>query len=509
MLIGIENNMAGPNPNENELLFRTLFEECPLAVLLVDCQGVIREANPWMETLSGYPSEVLIGKKYWEYGLSGNISFTEKRLQLAIKKKMPRIQFKQKLQHRNGQQLWINVRLSFTYTVHGALSHIICMLEDVTERHNTQMAIKKSEALQHAILNALPDLKFRISTDGIFLDYFAAPGEEERLFFPPEKFLGKPVKEVLPEYLYKAIMKNLQMAIEQGKAQSFEYPLLVNGAMLFFEARINAINEKEAIAVIRDISALKLAQQELERKVRELDQNNQKLKKYVNSNLQLENFAHTVSHDLREPIRTINSFAQLLQSKYYDKLDDDANTFLDFITSSASSMNALIEDLLEFSRFNTEEHRTEELSLDELLEAIGKDLSGLIAEREASIFICSDMPTINGNWTKISQLFQNLISNAIKFVPKEKTPIVQVHCVEEQNQWKFSIMDNGIGIAPEYHQQIFMLFRRLHSRHSYLGSGIGLSLCKKVVEQHGGEIWVESVPGEGATFYFTLPKKYV
>ena len=377
---------------------------------------------------------------------------------------------------------------------------------DITHRQATQKALEESEAIQKAILKALPDLKFRLSTDGVFLDYFTSQENDDALFLAPEHFLGRSVGDVMPAYLSKAIMKNLQLASEQGKVQSFEYPLSIQGAIKYFEARISAINDQEVIVVVRDITALKQTRQELERKVRELDQNNQKLQKYVDSNLQLENFAQTVSHDLREPVRTVNSFSQLLHKKYHGQLDEDADTFLHFITTSASNMNTLIEDLLEYSRFNNSEHQTEEIPVEQLLQAVTSDLNGLITEWQASINICTPLPTIRGNWTKISQLFQNLISNAIKFRKKGELPMIEIYSFDDLKKWAFAIKDNGIGINPDYQQQIFLLFRRLHSRRFYPGSGIGLSLCKRVVEQHGGTIWVESQPGEGSTFYFTIPK---
>lgn len=492
---------------ESEALFRSLFEDSPLAILLIDESGRIKKANPKFEALLGYPPEEAVGRDYMSFNEPGRAQpFRAKRLRHAICRRAPSIQFEQELRHKKGYRLWAGAMLSFNYQPDGQLSYIICTLEDITERRIARKALEESEAVQKAILNALPDLKFRIRADGVFLDYFASPGENDKLFAPPEQFLGKPVREVLPEYLHKAIMKNLQLAIETGKPQAFEYPLMVNSQLCYFEARISTVNEEEAIVVVRDITALKITQKELQDKLRELDHNNQKLKKYVDSNLQLEHFAHTVSHDLREPVRTIHSFSQLLQKKYDGQLDEDAGIFLDFITSSASSMNVLIEDLLEYSRFDFSQHETELIPLEQLLMAVSITLDKLIAERNASITICTPLPVVRGNWTKISQAFQNLLSNAIKFSRPDEAPLIEISAREKEQEWEFAIKDNGIGISPEYHEQIFLLFRRLHSKKHFPGSGIGLSLCKRVIEQHGGKIWVDSQPGKGSVFYFTLPK---
>ncbi|MCB0568842.1 MAG: PAS domain-containing protein [Phaeodactylibacter sp.] len=364
----------------------------------------------------------------------------------------------------------------------------------------------ESEAMNKAILNALPDLKFRLNLQGFFLDFFGAEEENGKLLMPADQFLGRNVAEVMPDYLSKAILKNLVAAIQNREVHSFEYPLYIGQELRYFEARISAISEEEAIAVIRDITELKHIQQELQNKLLELDRKNQKLEKYVDSNFQLENFAHTVSHDLREPVRTINSFSQLLLQKYSGQLDEDANIYLDFIASNASNMHALIEDLLEYSRFNTSEHASEIIDLEALLQTVINSLHGLIVDNQASIEARTALPMIHGNRTKISQLFQNLISNAIKFRNPGVPPLVQISVEDKHEEWLFKISDNGIGIDMEFHNQIFLLFRRLHSKKYYPGSGIGLALCKRIVEQLGGRIWVESQSGKGASFFFTLPQ---
>ena len=406
-----------------------------------------------------------------------------------------------------GKYRWLYDRGQVTHRrSDGKMQRASGITIEITRRKETEIALRESEAVNKAVLNALPDLKFRLNAEGYFLDYFATPEENTSLLLPVEEFLGKAVTDVMPDYLAKAILKNLKDAFQNREVQNFEYPLFINQEMRYFEARISAINAEEAMVVVRDITELKRTQQELQKKLQELDRKNQKLEKYVDSNLQLENFAHTVSHDLREPVRTINSFSQLLLQKYSGQLDEDANIYLDFIASSASNMHVLIEDLLEYSRFNAETHVLDIIDLEALLQSVTNALHGLIEDNQAMIEVLNELPSINGSRTKMGQLFQNLISNAIKFRKAEAPPLIQINVEDKGSQWLFSVKDNGIGIDEEYHHQIFLLFLRLHSKKHYPGSGIGLALCKRVVEQHGGRIWVESQPGYGTTFFFTLPK---
>jgi len=248
------------------------------------------------------------------------------------------------------------------------------------------------------------------------------------------------------------------------------------------------------------------SQQALAHKVDELNTKNEELKKYIDSNMQLENFAYITSHDLREPLRTISGFANLLEKKYLGKLDETADEYLGYILTSTKNMNALIEDLLIFSRVHTGEHTIEKIDLDDLLFQVVRSLDGSIKDTGAIVTYENIPETIKANRTKIKQLFQNLISNAIKFRKPDIAPQVIISAKSKGKFWEFIVQDNGIGINEEYFDKIFMIFKRLHTKDQYEGTGIGLSLCKKIVEQHGGEIHPESTVGEGTTFYFTIEK---
>jgi ligand-binding sensor domain-containing protein/signal transduction histidine kinase len=220
-------------------------------------------------------------------------------------------------------------------------------------------------------------------------------------------------------------------------------------------------------------------------------------------NKELEQFAYVASHDLQEPLRTTTSFVQLLQQQYQGQLDDRADKYLTFITQSTDRMKILIKDLLDYSRIG----RKKELSridCNELLQQLLADLNVAITENNAKISF-DELPTINAYSTEIKQLFQNLITNALKFHKPDIDPVIHFSVSKKNGSWEFVCRDNGIGIEAEHKERIFVIFQRLHTRAQYEGSGIGLANCKKIVELHGGTIWVESVPGEGSAFYFTIP----
>jgi len=237
-----------------------------------------------------------------------------------------------------------------------------------------------------------------------------------------------------------------------------------------------------------------------------LHHKNEELQKYIESNMQLENFAYVTSHDLRGPLKTIIGFAQLLDKKYAEGLDESAKMYLSHIIKSGESMNKLVEDLLNFSKVTTDEHKIETIDLQELLDDIKLSLDNSIQATNTQVIFENIPPTIQANRTKMKQLFQNLIANAIKFHKPDAAPEIVIDCEAQKDFWKFSVQDNGIGISKANQHQIFSIFKRFHTEKEHDGTGIGLSLCKKIVEQHGGEIYLDSTLGKGTTFYFTIAK---
>lgn len=221
------------------------------------------------------------------------------------------------------------------------------------------------------------------------------------------------------------------------------------------------------------------------------------------SNKELEQFAYVASHDLQEPLRMITSFTQLLGERYSSVIDENGQKYIYFATDGASRMQKLIEDLLTYSRVTTRGKQFTAVDCNELFRLITMNLATAI-EKKGAIITSDTLPVLDGDESQLLQLFQNLVSNGIKFCP-EKTPHVHITSKKQSNYWLFSVSDNGIGIESKYQAKVFAIFQRLHTREEYSGTGIGLAVCKRIVERHGGKLWFESEPGVGTSFFFTLP----
>lgn len=245
-----------------------------------------------------------------------------------------------------------------------------------------------------------------------------------------------------------------------------------------------------------------------EHKVRILEDmiENQARKLYLKEaeNEELEMFTYVASHDLQEPLRTVSVYVDLLVDQYQEQFDGKANKYIEFISQASNRMSVQIKDLLDYSRLG-KQNTLEKIDCTKLLDLVVQDLGALIHESGADIMV-NEMPTIYGYSTELKLLFQNLISNSIKFRKDNAKPLVVISSNESEDHWRFSVEDNGIGIDDKYNEKIFQIFQRLHNK-EYAGTGIGLTHCKKIVELHGGTIWVDSIPGQGSTFNFIIKKR--
>jgi PAS domain S-box-containing protein len=248
------------------------------------------------------------------------------------------------------------------------------------------------------------------------------------------------------------------------------------------------------LSAMQDISERKRAEEALRETAEEL----------ARSNNDLEHFAHVASHDLQEPLRQVQAFVQILQERHADKLDDKAAQYMRFVVDGAARMSSLVQGLLEYSRVGAKDALRRPIACGQALDAAVANLQAAVAESRAAI-THDDLPTVLAEPTQLTQLFQNLIGNAVKFRRDGVAPEIHVAARRDGDRWCLWVKDNGIGIDPRFQEKVFLIFQRLHTREKYPGTGIGLAICKKIVEQHGGRIWIESKAGEGSTFYFTLP----
>lgn len=296
-----------------------------------------------------------------------------------------------------------------------------------------------------------------------------------------------------------------------------------------FEKRINEVlrKQKEAKELL---DSKKVRVEELNQKIANLENTNEELSTYISklensvesqkdiyekqlekltddlnrSNEDFQQFAYVTSHDLQEPLRTIASFTQLLSKRYKNKIDEDSDEFMDFIVDASTRMQGMIKDLLQYSRVVSRGKVFKPTNTEEIVEYTLSSLKTLIEDNDAKITY-DKLPKVNADSGQVLRLFQNLVENGIKFRQYAVQPKIHISCEENENEYVFSVADNGIGIEEQYFNRIFTIFQRLHTKEEYEGSGIGLSVAKRIVERHGGRIWVESEPDVGSTFYFTLP----
>jgi PAS domain S-box-containing protein len=377
---------------------------------------------------------------------------------------------------------------------------------------------------------------FMLDPDGLIVTWNA--GANRITGYESREVVGQPTWRLYPEAEIAAHIpeRDLHLARTQGRMAGEGWRVRKDDSRFWASTVITALlddrGELRGFSVVtRDITDRKHAEEEIERhrqhleelvrrRTEELEAVNRKLQAealgheqaaeqllrtsqlLARSNQDLEQFASVASHDLQEPLRVISGFLQLLERRCRTKLDAEACEFIGFAVDGASRMQRLINDLLDYSRISTRGIDFAPTDCNEVLRLAQANLRASIEESRASIH-CDSMPTVVADKGQLLRLFQNLLGNAIKYRGPEP-PVIHVAAQPRDGQWQFSIRDNGIGIEPQYFDRIFVMFQRLHERNKYSGTGIGLAVCKRIVERHGGRIWVESQPGQGSTFHFTL-----
>lgn len=363
------------------------------------------------------------------------------------------------------------------------------------ERRLSAWALARARELE-ALVRALPDVVLRLDAEGRILDYRAGHAGASRV--DPAQFLGRRLTELLPPPVAEMFAQAMGRARAALEPVQFEYALdEPSGQQRHVEARLSALGDQRLVVVLRDVTERARAEQELRARAQAL----------ARSNAELQQFAYIASHDLQEPLRTVAGFCELLQRRYGDRLDDTGREFIAFAVDGARRMQSLVRDLLDLSRIATRGRPFAPVDCGELLKRVLADLRGALAETGGRVDL-GPLPVVHADASQLAQLFANLIGNALKY-RGTAPPRVEIWAERHGAGHLFHVKDNGIGIPAEFHEQIFEPFRRLHTRDEYPGNGIGLAICRKIVDRHGGWIRVESAPGEGSDFQFWLPDRPV
>jgi len=374
--------------------------------------------------------------------------------------------------------------------------------QDVTDRKRIEQDLRQSESRTRAIIDSANDAFIAIDPAGTIRDW--NPQAEAIFGWTREQALGRSLAEtIIPERYREAHTEGVHRFVRTGEGPVLNNrlemtALHLDGHLFPVELTVSPIRLGRSYifsAFIRDITERKRAEEALARQTDEL----------TRINAELEDFTHSVSHDLKEPLRGIEAFAGFIAEDYGDKLDDQGQRYVNILRESAVRMKDLIDDLLQLSRIGRMRFEYVPVPVRSLVEDVSLELSFALQEKSVDLKIDTQLPTVACDKVRMRELFKNLISNAVKYNDKAQ-PQIEISCRAENGDFTFSVRDNGIGIDPEYHDKIFKIFQRLHHREEYEGTGVGLAICKKVVEAHGGRIWVESAPGQGTAFLFTIPR---
>ncbi len=363
----------------------------------------------------------------------------------------------------------------------------------------SEVALRQSEARYRRLHETMRDAFVQVDMSGRIVDSNHA--YQEMTGYAEEKLRGMQVADLIPSQWHTAEKDIVRtQVIPKGRSEVYENEYVhAHGNVFPVELRTFLIQDDEQQpmgmwSIVRDITHRKQLEREREETMAALARSNEDLKQ----------FAYVASHDLQEPLRMVASYTQLLADRYSDQLDEKAHKFIAYAVDGASRMQALILDLLAFSRVETRAQPLKPIDAQSAVEAAMVNLQAVIDET-GSLVTTDDLPRIRADESQLVMLFQNLINNGIKFQNGRHPPHIHVSAQPDNGGWCFSVLDNGIGIDAKYKEKVFLIFQRLHTRDEYPGTGIGLALCKRIVNRHGGRIWFESSPGQGTTFFFTIP----
>ena len=483
--------------------YRGLLEAAPDAMVVVNQAGEIVLLNVQAEEQFGYRRDELVGQKVKNIipeGFAERIIADGTRTAAEALAQQIGTGIELSGRRKDKTEFPIEIMLSPLESAEGIL--VTAAIRDISVRKAAEKHLAQMEGRYRGLLEAAPDAMVVVNQGGeiVLLNVQA----EKQFGYRRDELLGQKVKNIIPEGFAERLVADALRSTEDALAQQIGTGIELsgrhkNGSEFPIEIMLSPLESAGGIlvtAAVRDITTRKAAEANLLEKVAELNRSNE----------ELGQFAYIASHDLQEPLRMVASYTQLLSRRYKGKLDSDADEFIAFAVDGAGRMQRLIQDLLTFSRVGTKGKELLATSSEEALQQALINLRGAIEQSGAQV-THDLLPSVVADETQLIQLFQNLIGNGIKY---QKNGAPKVHVSAARNggdKYTFSVQDNGLGIDSQYFEKIFGMFQRLHKREEFAGTGIGLAICKKIVERHGGKISVESKVGEGSTFHFTLAGK--
>jgi PAS domain S-box-containing protein len=488
---------------ESEGKLRTIFEAIHDALIITTPDGKVVSVNDAAVRLHGVKSkEDLMGvaaldfvveeyrQKVFEYGLK---AFKDDSYLDRLEYRVRRI---------DGTEFFAEFSGVPLRDDDGKLAGWVTLSRDISARKCTEKKLRESEEKLRSIFETIQDSLIITTPDGFIVDINEAAVRLHG-FKDKAEMMGKnAIDFVVEEYRQKVYEHGVKAFKGGGYLDRLEHKVRrVDGSE--FEAEFSGMPLFDDagklsgwVTLSRDITERKKMEKKVQQLVEELKR----------SNTELEQFAYVASHDLQEPLRMISSYVQLLSRRYTGKLEKDADEFIEFAVDGSSRMMGMIQALLTYSRVGTKGKPPEPTNCEDILAQTLRNLQAALEEKGAEV-THDPLPTIMADGIQMGQLFQNLIGNGVKFQEEGVRPHVHVSVEDKGDYWLFSFKDNGIGIDPQYKDRIFIIFQRLHGKQEYKGTGIGLAVCKRIVERHGGTIWVDSELGKGATFKFTIPKR--
>jgi PAS domain S-box-containing protein len=488
--------LAAEKLRESEEKYRSLIDGVQdYAIFTLDPCGKVVSWNAGAERIKGYKAEEIIGQDFSRFYLQTDIDQGKPEKELHLAATSGRSEIEHWRVRKDGSRFWANVVITAAHDSSGRLLGFSEISRDISERKDT-------EARYRGLLEAAPDAMVVVNVAGeiVLLNVQA----EQQFGYRRDELVGQKVKNIIPEGFAERLIADDLRSPADALAQQIGTGIELSGrrkdgSEFPIEIMLSPLESTEGIlvtAAIRDISVRKKSEEHLVKKVAELKR----------SNDELEKFASVASHDLQEPLRMVASFTQLLAKRYKGRLDSDADEFIGYAVDGSNRMQSLIKDLLTYSRAGNNGKKLREISSADALKTALTDLRATIVESGAEV-THEALPALTTDHGQLALVFQNLVGNAIKYRSAE-VPRIHVSATKNGgNEWIFSVRDNGMGIEPQYFERIFELFQRLHGQTEFKGSGIGLAICKKILERLGGRIWVESQPTKGSTFCFALPAR--